>query len=51
MDSDAGDDMPFETLRNLINFYLDLAGQEFPFTMLSKQSSNVLICHYGWKKL
>jgi hypothetical protein len=32
MNSDAGDtDMPFEifTLRNLINFFLDLAGQ-FP---------------------
>jgi hypothetical protein len=30
--TDAGDtDMPFEifTLRNLINFYLDLAGQDF----------------------
>jgi hypothetical protein len=36
----AGDtDMPFEifTLRNLINFYLDLAGQEFPYDAIENK--------------
>jgi hypothetical protein len=46
MNSDAGDtDMPFEifTLRNLINFYLDLAGQEFPFDAIENKMLLIVV--------